>query len=100
LLIKYTVDPDANVPAMLVAGHLQLSGYRLLSTNNNWFLYVYTDICFYDSCSWRDVSVQNPLIRYIVELFDTKQRAAPLVEQTEPQKESQVEQVLENLEAK
>jgi len=74
LLVKYTVDPDANVPAMLTAGHLQMSGYRLLSANNNWFLYVYTDICYYDSCSWRDDSNHNPLVRYIVELFDVKQK--------------------------
>jgi hypothetical protein len=96
LLVKYTVDPDANVPAMLVAGHLQMSGYRLISTKNNWFLYLYTDVCFYDSCSWRDESVQNPLVKYIVELFDVKQKA-----QTSKMEESQpAEKLAENLEAK
>jgi hypothetical protein len=99
LLIKYTVDPDANVPSMLVAGHLQLSGYCLLSTNNNWFLYVYTDMRHYDSCVWRDVTVQNPLIRYIVELFDTKQRAAATQAQPETKGATVGEQVLENVEA-
>ncbi len=101
LLVKYTVDPDANVPSMLVAGHLQMSGYRLLNTHNNWFLYVYTDICFYDSCSWRDTTIQNPLIRYIVELFDTKQRVATATQaQPETKEAAVVEQMLENVESK
>ena len=96
LLVKYTVDPDANVPAMLVAGHLQMSGYRLISTKNNWFLYLYTDVCFYDSCSWRDDTVQNPLVKYIVELFDVKQKAQTSTMEDSPP----VEKNTENLEAK
>jgi hypothetical protein len=103
LLVKYTVDPDANVSAMLVAGHLQMSGYRLISSKNNWFLYLYTDICFYDSCSWRDETVQNPLVKYIVELFDVKQKAAKAdVDDTKESKEDtqSVETSTENMEAK
>ncbi len=109
LLVKYTVDPDANVPAMLTAGHLQMAGYRLLSTNNNWFLYVFTDICYYDSCSWRDYSNHNPLVRYIVELFDVKQKQQKALEEkaveekaVEEKKEdtSPAELVVENVEGK
>jgi hypothetical protein len=101
ILVKYTMDPDANVPAMLIAGHLQMSGYRLLNTKNNWFLYVYTDVCFYDSCSWRDTTIQNPLIRYIVELFDTKNRAETKKESSKNTEESKlVEESLENVETK
>lgn len=77
LLVKYSEDPDAAVPSMLLAGHLQMSGYRLLETKDNWFCYLYTDICFYDSCSWRNTTVQNPLIKYIVELFNTKKDESP-----------------------
>jgi hypothetical protein len=98
LLVKYTVDPDANVPSMLVAGHLQMSGYRLLSSNNSWFLYLYTDICFYDSCSWRDDTVQNPLIKYVIELFDVKQRSQT-VPTVEDRKEEPQQQPIENVEA-
>ena len=103
LLVKYTVDPDANVPAMLAAGHLQMSGYRLLSANNNWFLYLYTDICYYDSCSWRDETNHNPLVRYIVELFDAKKKqktsqATPVEEKKEDT--SLAKEVIENLEDK
>ena len=100
LLVKYTVDPDANVPAMLVAGHLQMSGYRLLGSKDNWFLYVYTDICFYDSCSWRDDSIQNPLVRYIVELFDVKQKSSPAPSVEDSKEDSKDEAPVENVEAK
>lgn len=102
LLVKYTVDPDANVPAMLAAGHLQMSGYRLLSTQNNWFLYLYTDVCYYDSCSWRDDANQNPLVRYIVELFDSKQKMQKQLAAVEEKKEdvAPTEQVAENVEGK
>lgn len=66
LLVQYTEDPDSNVPAMLVAGHLQNTGYKLLSVSDtNWFLYMYNDLCLYDSCSWRDTTVNNPLVQYI-----------------------------------
>lgn len=69
ILVRYTEDPDTNVPAMLVAGHLQNSGYRLISTNNNWFFYMFNDLCLYDSCSWRDAKVNNPLVQYIGDQF-------------------------------
>ena len=74
LLVKYNEDPDASIPAMLAAGHLQMAGYRLLETKDNWFFYLYTDICFYDSCSWRNTKIQNPLIKSIVEVFNTKKQ--------------------------
>ncbi len=74
LLVKYSEDPDGSVPAMLVAGHLQMSGYRLIETKDNWFFYLYTDICFYDSCSWRNTKIQNPLVKSIIEVFNVKKQ--------------------------
>lgn len=76
LLVKYTEDPDANVPSMLLAGHLQMSGYKLVEVQNNWFLYLYTDLCLYDSCSWRNTKVQNPIVHYVAELFAEKKATA------------------------
>ena len=73
ILVRYTEDPDANVPAMLAAGHLQNTGYRLLATNNNWFIYMFNDLCLYDSCSWRDTKVNNPLVQYIGDQFRSAQ---------------------------
>lgn len=89
LLVKYTEDPDSSVPSMLIAGHLQMSGYRLIEAKDNWFCYLYTDICFYDSCSWRNTSVQNPLIKYVVELFNTKKEDSVQVQQQEKEQEQE-----------
>lgn len=84
ILVKYTEDPDMNVPAMLVAGHLQMIGYRLVEAKNNWFFYIYTDMCLYDSCSWRDTKVQNPLVHYLVELFHVKKETTAEQETAAP----------------
>jgi len=65
VLVRYTYDPDENVPSMLVAGHLQMVGYRLVECKGSWFLYIFNDTCFYDSCSWRTTTCQNPLSKYI-----------------------------------
>jgi hypothetical protein len=65
VLVRYTYDPDENVPSMLVAGHLQMIGYRLVECKGPWFLYLFEDTCFYDSCSWRTTTCQNPLSKYI-----------------------------------
>ena len=77
VLVRYTEDPDSNVPSMLVAGHLQMSGYKLCEISSNWFLYLYNDICLYDSCSWRNTKDQNPVVRYLAELFNEKGQATP-----------------------
>jgi len=73
VLVRYTEDPDANVPSMLVAGHLQMSGYKLAEISNNWFLYLYTDLCAYESCSFRNTKTQNPIVYYFAELFSPKE---------------------------
>jgi hypothetical protein len=72
VVVRYTEDPDANVPSMLVAGHLQMSGYKLAEVSDKWFLYLYTDICLYESCSWRNTKTQNPVVMYLAELFAPK----------------------------
>jgi hypothetical protein len=81
VLIRYTEDPDANVPSMLVAGHLQMAGYKLLEVSNNWFLYVYNDMCLYDSCSWRNTKVQNPIVHYLAEMFAEKEKERNTLQQ-------------------
>lgn len=68
VLIKWSGDPDASVPSMLAAGHLQTVGYRLLKEQNGWFLYLYTDVCIYDTCSWRETNAQNPMVEYFLKL--------------------------------
>jgi hypothetical protein len=75
MLIRWTEDPDAHVPAMMAAAHLQMSGYRLLETKGQWFLYMFDDVCVYESCSWRNSTVQNPVVTYLSELFSPKKTA-------------------------
>lgn len=87
LLVRFTEDPDANVPSMLVAGHLQMSGYKLVEVKNNWFLYLYTDVCLYDSCSWRNTKTQNPVVHYLAELFAQKPAGSSVVEKEENKKD-------------
>ena len=79
VLVRYTEDPDANVPSMLVAGHLQMTGYRLMDCIKNWFFYMYDDTCFYDTCSWRTsmkgTKTPNPLVKYLFELYKEQQQS-------------------------
>ncbi len=84
VLVRYTEDPDANVPSMLVAGHLQMSGYKLAEISNNWFLYLYTDICAYESCSFRNTKTQNPVVYYFAELFSPKPVVSTVTESAKP----------------
>ena len=86
LLVRYTEDPDTNVPSMLIAGHLQMLGYKLVSLSGNWFLYVYADLCLYDSCSWRNTKDQNPVVRYLAELFQENGKAKAQAQPEENQK--------------
>ena len=68
VLVSYTHDPDNNVPSMLTAGQLQMAGYRLVECKGTWFLYIFEDICLYDSCSWRTTTCQNPVTKYIADM--------------------------------
>ena len=76
LLVRWTEDPDAHVPAMMAAAHLQMSGYRLLDSKGQWFLYIFEDVCVYESCSWRNSKVQNPVVTYLSEVFSPKKAEA------------------------
>ena len=71
ILVNWTVDPDTSSQSMLTAGHLQCSGYKLLASENNWFLYCFTDINIYETCSWNVTKVQNPLVIYFAKYFSS-----------------------------
>lgn len=105
LVVRYSEDPDANVPSMLIAGHLQMSGYKLVDCMNNWFFYTYDDICFYDACSWRttfrETKVANPLVKYFVDSVQEKQKQIEeYKKQTEANAQIQNTLVKENLNEK
>lgn len=68
LLVCWNETPDMNTCSMISAGNLQMVGYSLVAKQDNKFLYYYTDVNFYESCSWEEPSknLQNPLIQNIV----------------------------------
>jgi hypothetical protein len=50
------------------AAHLQMLGYALVGKEDNRFLYYYTDVNYYETCSWEKVAnkFENPLMRELV----------------------------------
>ena len=69
LLIRWSHMPDEDMNTMLQAAHLQTLGYRLLGNEGSKFLYYYTDVNYYESCSWQRVGPTNPLISEITAAF-------------------------------
>lgn len=65
LLINWSKHPDQYNDSMLCAGHLQNTGYTLVSSEENWFLYMFNDQNLYETCSWARSDVANPLIEEI-----------------------------------
>jgi len=63
LFVNWTNHPDESVPAMLCAGHLQTTGYTLVKNIENYFLYMYTDSCYYETCSWARSDCDNPMFK-------------------------------------
>lgn len=60
--VRWNDLPDENVNSMLMAGHLQMLGYSLLSKIDNKFLYLFENNNYYEACSWEKVGLYNPLI--------------------------------------
>jgi len=69
LLVRWSHMPDEDMNTMLSAAHLQTLGYRLLGKEGSKFLYYYTDVNYYESCSWQVVGPTNPLIAEITNAF-------------------------------
>jgi hypothetical protein len=68
LLINWTESPDSDVKSLLTAGQLQMIGYCLVAKEENRFLYYYTDVNYYESCSWETVAkrFENPFVSNLV----------------------------------
>lgn len=66
ILIEWSHLPDEDSASCITAGHLQTCGYRLLASYGNRFLYIATDRCMYDICSWQDNNTDNPMVTEIV----------------------------------
>jgi hypothetical protein len=74
LMVKWTHMPDTHIPTSITAGHLQNSGYMLLSTIDNKFLYFFVDQDIYMSCSWEDTTVANPFLKHIISVVQKSKK--------------------------
>jgi hypothetical protein len=66
-LIKWSNDIDEDNATAYCAGHLQSVGYSLISLQNGYALYFYSDQSLYDICSFKTVGVKNPILQSILE---------------------------------
>ncbi len=68
LLIHWNQSPDSDLPTMLTAAHLQMIGYCLAAKEGNRYLYYFTDVNYYETCSWETVAkkYENPLMLNLV----------------------------------
>jgi hypothetical protein len=66
ILVNWTTSPDTNLSTLIVAGHLQNSGYVLVRKEGTKFLYMFVDSDMYTICSWENTKVVNPLVDEIM----------------------------------
>ena len=74
IFVTWTTSPDTTVESTLLAGHLQMTGYALVDTRGNNYLYYFNDKNMYEVCSWESNLTENPLITAIM-------KSAPLKNQ-------------------
>ena len=68
LYLRWSASPDESQAHCQAAGHLQSSGYRLISINSNgYFLYQYSGQDIYSCCSWINVGMRHPFIQQMQE---------------------------------
>jgi hypothetical protein len=70
IMIKWSHDLDDHIPTAHCAGHLVNSGYALVSFQNGYALYMYTDESLYDICSMKTVGLQNPIFLELTNTFN------------------------------
>jgi hypothetical protein len=65
VIVNWSGRPDVDLSTTLAAGHLQNSGYRLMSKIDNKFVYYFTDQDMYQICSWEDSTCTNPMLNAV-----------------------------------
>jgi hypothetical protein len=65
LLLNWTSSPDSSLNTLLSAGHLQMLGYALIAKEGTRYLYYFTDVNYYETCSWETPAkrFENPLMK-------------------------------------
>ena len=69
LLIHWNHGPDADISTVLTAGHLQMLGYAHVAKEGNRYLYYYTDVNYYETCSWETPAkrFENPFVKNLAQ---------------------------------
>lgn len=67
VLITWRSGPDSDIGDMLSAAHLQMIGYTLAAKEGKKFLYYFTDVNYYETCSWEETAkrFENPFVKKI-----------------------------------
>jgi hypothetical protein len=68
LLIHWCSSPDEDLQTLNTAAHLQMLGYALLGKEGKRFLYYFTDVNYFETCSWETVAkrFENPFVSNLV----------------------------------
>lgn len=66
VLVKWSTMPDGDLATTIAAGHLQSSGYSLLNTSMDKFVYYFNDDNLYEICSWEKRTNMNPIAEEII----------------------------------
>lgn len=67
LLVKWSHDVDEHLPTAHCVGHLLCSGYASLACENGYSLYMFNEQVLYDICSMKEPSMQNPIMKTLLE---------------------------------
>ena len=67
ILVKWSNDLDEHYATAHCGGHLVNSGYSLLSLENGYALYIFSEQTLYDICSMKTIGMQNPIMASIVQ---------------------------------
>ena len=64
LLIHWNNSPDEDLQTLNTAAYLQMLGYALVGKEGKRFLYYYTDVNYFETCSWETVAkkFENPFV--------------------------------------
>jgi hypothetical protein len=77
VIVNWSGRPDVELSTTLAAGHLQNSGYRLMSKIDNKFVYYFTDQDMYQICSWEDSTCTNPMLNAIASASKSNDQSKP-----------------------
>lgn len=95
ILVQWTESPETSLQTLLPAAQLQMIGYSLIAVNGKKCLYYYTDVNYYETCSWMQLTekLENPFVANIVKtMYPTSEqnllRFPKLVKKAEEKEES------------